>query len=59
MLHASKPGRRPEDARKFTDLPEGVDDRSKAVCGNPDLERAATRLVPPRNVRRAHWRFHI
>jgi predicted nucleic acid-binding protein len=26
MLHPSKLGRRPEDARKFTDLPEGVDE---------------------------------
>jgi hypothetical protein len=27
-LHPSKPGRRPEDARKFTDLPDGVDERA-------------------------------
>ncbi|WP_197728093.1 hypothetical protein [Rhizobium ruizarguesonis] len=26
MLHPSKPGRRPVDARKFTDLPDGVDE---------------------------------
>jgi predicted nucleic acid-binding protein len=26
MLHPSKPGRRPEDARKFTDFPQGVDE---------------------------------
>lgn len=26
MLHPTKPGRRPEDARKFTDLPDGVDE---------------------------------
>lgn len=26
MLHPSKSGRRPEDARKFTDLPDGVDE---------------------------------
>ncbi len=26
MLHPSKPGRRPEDARRFTDLPRGIDE---------------------------------
>ncbi len=26
MLHPTKPGRRPNDARRFTDLPDGVDD---------------------------------
>ena len=26
MFHPTKPGRRPEDARKFTDLPDGVDE---------------------------------
>lgn len=26
MLHPSKPGRRPRDARRFTDLPGGVDE---------------------------------
>ncbi|WP_246091785.1 hypothetical protein [Aliirhizobium smilacinae] len=26
MLQPSKPGRRPQDARRFTDLPEGIDD---------------------------------
>lgn len=26
MLHPSKPGRRPEDARRFTDLPDGIDE---------------------------------
>ena len=32
MLHPSKPGRRPEDARRFTDLPEGTD--GAAAIGN-------------------------
>lgn len=32
MLHPSKSGRRPEDARKFTDLPDGVDE--PAVIGS-------------------------
>lgn len=26
MTHPSKPGRRPQDARAFTDLPDGIDD---------------------------------
>lgn len=32
MLHPTKPGRRPGDARKFTDMPEGIDE--PAVIGS-------------------------
>lgn len=32
MLHPTKPGRRPGDARKFTDTPEGIDE--PAVIGS-------------------------
>lgn len=28
MTHPSKPGRRPEDARKFSDRPEGIDEQA-------------------------------